>query len=113
MSASLNPSLALGEPPGEEWDGEQHPKHARPWLFGVPMLLYIHGLGLILLELRPTGKLLLIPAGQAGSLGRVLVESKLGALSGDMLAEREGSHQSRALLPNQTLCHLCDLFPFS
>lgn len=58
-----------------------------------------------------TEKLLLVPARQAGSLGRVLVEGELGALFG-WQSER-GTHQSRALLPSQTLCHLYDLFQFS
>lgn len=62
------------------------------------MHLYIDSLGLIQVELRPTGKLLLVLATQAGSLGRVLVESKLGALFG-WQSER-GIHQSRTSFPS-------------
>lgn len=77
--------------------GKSTPKPTRPQLPRVSTLLYIHSLGLIQLEVRPTEKLLLVPARQAGSSGRILVESKLGALFGAMLAEQEGDPPKQSL----------------
>lgn len=114
---SLNLTLALGDPPGqEEWDGEHHPNHARPWPFHLPVPLHAHSqvfssLGLIQLALRPSEKLLLIPATQVGSLGRGPGGKQAGYpvwgsaplplhnKTRDMLAEGGGDPSKQSLAP--------------
>jgi len=85
VPVSLNPSLVLGEPLDERNGmGGSTPDLScliSPSLH-TPTVRFSSSPGRIQPALQPSEKLLLIPAGQAGTLGKV-VESKPGTLSRD------------------------------